>query len=182
MRPSLRKAAAATAALIVSSSLAFAAPAQAQERNMANLMKVATQADTIACKDLKSHLNRTGRVNSNTTRGDLVAMANAELASTPLLRMAARPTINKVADRALACKLVKSGGPSKNGQGKAPSQPSKAPAKPGPSQPGKAPAKPGPSQPGKAQPKPAQPAQEESGSSLSSNSFSSLSSSRGSSS
>lgn len=101
------KIAAAAAAVTVSAGIFAAAPAQSQTANFENLMKVAAQADTISCPDLKAQLDKTGRVNANTTRADLVNMANAELASKPSLRLAAGPTINKVADRAVACGLVK---------------------------------------------------------------------------
>lgn len=107
MRFTPAKIAAAAAAVTVSAGLLTAAPAQSQTANMENLMKVAAQADSISCPDLKKQLDKTGRVNANTTRADLVNMANAELASKPALRAAAGGTINKVADRAVACGLVK---------------------------------------------------------------------------
>ena len=109
MRFNPAKIAAAAAAVTVSAGIFAAAPAQSQTANFENLAKVAAQADTISCPDLKKQLDKTGRVNANTTRTDLVNMANAELASKPSLRIAAGPTINKVADRAVACGLVKSG-------------------------------------------------------------------------
>lgn len=125
--------AAAAAAVAVSAGVFAATPAQSQTANFENLMKVAAQADTISCPDLKAQLDKTGRVNATTTRTDLVNMANAELASKPGLRAAAGGTINKVADRAVACGLVKSGNggnsataPSK----RVPSAPAPAPARP----------------------------------------------------
>ena len=101
------KIAAGAATLAVSAGIFAAAPAQSQTANFENLMKVAAQADSISCSDLKAQLDKTGRVNANTTRADLVNMANAELASKPALRIAAAPTIEKVANRATACGLVK---------------------------------------------------------------------------
>lgn len=101
------KIAAAAAAVTVSAGIFAAAPAQSQTANFENLAKVAAQADSISCPDLKKQLDKTGRVNANTTRADLVNMANAELASKPALRIAAAPTIEKVANRATACGLVK---------------------------------------------------------------------------
>jgi len=139
MRFTPAKIAAAAAAVTVSAGIFAAAPAQSQTANYENLMKVAAQADTISCPDLKKQLDKTGRVNANTTRTDLVNMANAELASKPSLRIAAGPTINKVADRAVACGLVKSG----NGGKSAPAPtPAPAPSNRAPSAPAPAPARP----------------------------------------
>ena len=139
MRFNPAKIAAAAAAVTVSAGIFAAAPAQSQTANYENLMKVAAQADTISCPDLKKQLDKTGRVNANTTRTDLVNMANAELASKPSLRIAAGPTINKVADRAVACGLVKSG----NGGKSAPAPtPAPAPSNRAPSAPAPAPARP----------------------------------------
>lgn len=135
MRFTSAKFAAAAAAVAVSAGLFSAAPAQSQTANFENLMKVAAQADSISCSDLKVQLDKTGRVNANTTRADLVNMANAELASKPSLRAAAGGTINKVADRAVACGLVKAG----NGSNSAPAQ---APTKRAPGAPAKAPVRP----------------------------------------
>lgn len=133
------KIAAAAAAVTVSAGIFAAAPAQSQTANFENLMKVAAQADTISCPDLKAQLDKTGRVNANTTRADLVNMANAELASKPSLRLAAGPTINKVADRAVACGLVKTH--SNGGGNSAPTPGHRAPA-PRPAAPAPAPARP----------------------------------------
>ena len=133
------KIAAAAAAVTVSAGLLTAAPAQSQTANFENLAKVAAQADTISCPDLKKQLDKTGRVNANTTRTDLVNMANAELASKPSLRIAAGPTINKVADRAVACGLVKSGNGGKSAPAPAPAP---APSNRTPSAPAPAPARP----------------------------------------
>jgi len=143
MRFTPAKIAAAAAAVTVSAGIFAAAPAQSQTANYENLMKVAAQADTISCPDLKKQLDKTGRVNANTTRADLVNMANAELASKPSLRIAAGPTINKVADRAVACGLVKSG----NGGKPAPAPaPAPAPSNRAPSAPAR-PATPAPANP-----------------------------------
>lgn len=136
MRPLRRsaKTASVAAAVALTASIATATPAHSAELNMSNLMKVATQADSIPCADLKTQLDKTKRVKPNTTRADLVKMANAELASKPLLRAAASRTINKVADRALACGLVKANNAGKPSQGnRAPG----TPAKPGNSKPQK---------------------------------------------
>lgn len=119
----LTKAAAAATAVVLSAG-AFAAT-NVQAQSMQDLMKVAAQADTISCSDLGKQLKKTGRVDANTTRQDLVNMANAELASKPALRAAAGPTINKVADRAVACGLVK---PHNNGGNSAPAPGHRAPA------------------------------------------------------
>lgn len=126
-------AAAAAVAVSVSAGLFAAAPAQSQTANFENLMKVAAQADSISCSDLKAQLDKTGRVNANTTRADLVRMANAELASKPSLRAAAGGTINKVADRAVACGLVKSGNSGNSAPAptnRAPGAPAKVPTRP----------------------------------------------------
>lgn len=131
MRFTPAKTAAAAAALVVSAGLFVAAPAQSQTANFENLMKVAAQADTISCPDLKKQLDKTGRVNANTTRTDLVNMANAELASKPALRAAAGGTINKVVDRAVACGLVKTG----NGGNNAPAPSNRLPGVPAPARP-----------------------------------------------
>ena len=139
MRFTPAKIAAAAAAVTVSAGIFAAAPAQSQTANYENLMKVAAQADTISCPDLKKQLDKTGRVNANTTRTDLVNMANAELASKPSLRIAAGPTINKVADRAVACGLVKSGNGGKSAPAPAPAP---APSNRAPSAPAPAPARP----------------------------------------
>lgn len=139
MRFTPAKTAAAAAALVVSAGLFAAAPAQSQTASFENLMKVAAQADTISCPDLKKQLDKTGRVNANTTRTDLVNMANAELASKPALRAAAGGTINKVADRAVACGLVKTG----NGGNNAPAPSNRTPGVPAPARP----AAPGPALP-----------------------------------
>lgn len=131
MRFTSAKFAAAAAAVAVSAGLFAAAPAQSQTANFENLMKVAAQADSISCSDLKVQLDKTGRVNANTTRTDLVNMANAELASKPALRAAAGGTINKVADRAVACGLVKTG----NGGNNAPAPSNRLPGVPAPARP-----------------------------------------------
>lgn len=131
------KIAAAAAAATVSAGIFAAAPAQSQTANFENLMKVAAQADTISCPDLKAQLDKTGRVNANTTRADLVNMANAELASKPSLRLAAGPTINKVADRAVACGLVKTHNTGGGNSAPAPGHraPAPRPAAPAPARP-----------------------------------------------
>lgn len=133
LRRSAKTAAVATAAALTAG-IATATPAHSAELNMSNLMKVATQADSISCADLKTQLDKTKRVTANTTRADLVKMANAELASKPLLRAAASRTINKVADRALACGLVKANNAGKPSQG---NRAAGTPAKPGNSKPQK---------------------------------------------
>ncbi|QYH19403.1 hypothetical protein JKI95_09920 [Corynebacterium aquatimens] len=144
MRFSPAKTAGTAAALIASAGLIFAAPSLAQPRNMETLMKVASQADSISCSDLQTQLKNTGRVNANTTRGDLIAMANAELAKeSPMVRSMAAPTVNKVADRAVSCGIVKAN----NASAPAPAQqaqpkqqaPAKAPAN-NPAKPAPAPA------------------------------------------
>lgn len=145
MRFTPAKIAAAAAAVTVSAGLLTAAPAQSQTANMETLMKVAAQADSISCPDLKKQLDKTGRVNANTTRADLVNMANAELASKPALRAAAGGTINKVADRAVACGLVKthnSGGNRAPAPAPAPNNRKPAPARPAAPAPAPAPARP----------------------------------------
>lgn len=147
MRFTSAKFAAAAAAVAVSAGLFAAAPAQSQTANFENLMKVAAQADSISCSDLKAQLDKTGRVNANTTRADLVNMANAELASKPSLRAAAGGTINKVADRAVACGLVKSGNggnsaPATAPANRTPGKPATAPARPATPAPAPAPANP----------------------------------------
>ena len=137
------KTTAVAAALALTAGIATATPAHSVELNMENLRKVVANADSISCPDLKKQLDKTGRVNANTTRTDLVNMANAELASKPSLRIAAGPTINKVADRAVACGLVKSG----NGGKSAPaSAPAPAPSNRAPSAPAR-PATPAPANP-----------------------------------
>lgn len=145
MRFTPAKIAAAAAAVTVSAGLLTAAPAQSQTANMETLMKVAAQADSISCPDLKKQLDKTGRVNANTTRADLVNMANAELASKPALRAAAGGTINKVADRAVACGLVKThnnGGNRAPAPAPAPNNRKPAPARPAAPAPAPAPARP----------------------------------------
>lgn len=134
------KIAAGAATLAVSAGIFAAAPAQSQTANFENLMKVAAQADSISCSDLKAQLDKTGRVNANTTRADLVNMANAELASKPALRIAAGPTIEKVANRATACGLVKTS----NAGNRAPAP---RPAAPGNRAPAPRPAAPAPARP-----------------------------------
>ena len=116
------KTTAVAAALALTAGIATTTPAHSAELNMENLRKVVANADSISCPDLKKQLDKTGRVNANTTRADLVKMANAELASKPLLRAAAGPTINKVANRALACGLVKAN------KASTPAKPAPAPA------------------------------------------------------
>lgn len=136
MRITSAKFAAAAAAVAVSAGLFAAAPAQSQTANFENLMKVAAQADSISCSDLKVQLDKTGRVNANTTRADLVNMANAELAKQPShIRAAAGPTVQKVANRAVACGLVKSGNgsnsaPAQSPTNRAPGKPATSPARP----------------------------------------------------
>lgn len=133
------KTTAVAAALALTAGIATATPAHSAELNMENLRKVVANADSISCPDLKKQLDKTGRVNANTTRTDLVNMANAELASKPSLRIAAGPTINKVADRAVACGLVKSGNGGKSAPAPAPAP---APSNRAPSAPAPAPARP----------------------------------------
>ncbi|WIM67065.1 hypothetical protein QP027_07995 [Corynebacterium breve] len=97
-------------ATIAAAALTFglATPAQAQDANVFDLLKtINAGVENTDCSTLGTVLRGAKLVDDTTTRSQLVADLNSKLGDDATMKLVSGPTINKLGDRALECKIVK---------------------------------------------------------------------------
>lgn len=86
----------------------LAAPAAQAQTNIVGIITgLNNTIDGMNCNVLRLTLNTTGLVDADTTRGELVSALRKAVGNDPQTVLVTSPTITKIGDRALECKIVK---------------------------------------------------------------------------
>ena len=95
------------ATCLVAAAVALA-PTAAADNSLVQLLRVVnSEVETADCGTLGAALRVSGLVDADTTRSQFVSKMNSTVGADSSLRLVAAPTVNKLADRAVVCGVVK---------------------------------------------------------------------------